>query len=203
MIDIEKNWEEFKSELINTEREGVNKLIDYLDQKTDFKNASASTKYHLNVEGGLTQHSLDVLKCGRLLNNQLNPKLDENSITIACLLHDLCKTNYYIKTKILDKEWKDKTDQWRKIDGWKVEDQLPLGHGEKSVIIAVRFIPLSPNEMTAIRWHMSWSDPGVHFSYPSGFPYRETLNKNPLSKLLIIADQLAEFTESYEGNKSV
>jgi hypothetical protein len=50
---------------------------------------------------------------------------------------------------------------------------------------------------------MSWSDPGVHFSYPSGFPYRETLNKNPLSKLLIIADQLAEFTESYEGNKSV
>ena len=201
MIDIEKNWTEIKGELFPTQRDGMNKLIDYLEKKTDFKTAVASTKFHLSVPGGLVQHSLNVLKYARLVNKELNLNITDDSLVIVSLLHDLCKVNYYVKGWEWDKEIKEATGKWVKKDTWKVEDQLPLGHGEKSVILAVRFIPLSANEMTAMRWHMSWSDLAVHFNYPSGFPFRETLDKNPLAKLLAIADQLAEFSESQDGTE--
>lgn len=196
MINTVENWKTFVLELQSTKREGIDKLIDYLVTSTDFSNAVASTKFHLSVPGGLTQHSLNVLKYARLVNKELNTQIAEDSLIITSLLHDLCKANYYIKGWEWDKEIKETTGKWVKKDAWKIEDQLPLGHGEKSVILAVRFIPLNTNEMTAIRWHMLWSDPGVHFNYPSGIPFRDVINKNPLAKLLAISDQMAEFYES-------
>lgn len=196
MIDIENNWIEYKGLLLETKREGVEKLIEYLEKETDMKTAPASTKFHLNVLGGLTQHSLNVLKYTTLVNNQLSLNIPEDSIVLTSLLHDVCKVNYYIMGWEWDKEIKEKENRWQKKDVWKVEDKLPLGHGEKSIFIAVRYIPLTDDEATSIRWHMGFSDAGVHFNYPSGFPFRETLNKNPLAKALAIGDQLAELYES-------
>lgn len=37
-------------------------------------------------------------------------------------------------------------------------NNLPLGHGEKSVIQIMRFMQLSEEEMLAIRWHMGAFD---------------------------------------------
>ena len=42
-------------------REGMDKLLDWLE-KSDFYRAPASTKYHGAYEGGLCEHSLDVLE---------------------------------------------------------------------------------------------------------------------------------------------
>lgn len=49
------------------------------------------------------------------------------------------------------------------IDGtfYKTEDRLPLGHGEKSVIILQSFIKLTRDEIVAIRWHMGSFDCAV------------------------------------------
>jgi hypothetical protein len=74
---------------------------------------------------------------------------------------------------------------------------IPLGHGEKSVILAVRYLTLSVSEMAAIRWHMGFSDQGVHSFYPSGSPFRESMDKYPLLKLLQLADAQAELYESF------
>lgn len=41
------------------------------------------------------------------------------------------------------------------------EDRLPLGHGEKSVIILQSFIKLTRDEIVAIRWHMGSFDCAV------------------------------------------
>ena len=59
-INLAKNKEEFES-LVRKyiKRDGVEKLLAWLDS-TDFYSAPASTKYHLCVEGGLCQHSLNV-----------------------------------------------------------------------------------------------------------------------------------------------
>ena len=203
MIDIEKNWTEIKGELFPTQRDGMNELIDYLEKKTDFKTAVASTKFHLSVVGGLAQHSLNVLKYARLVNKELNLNITDDSLAIVSLLHDLCKTNYYIKGWEWDKEIKEATGKWVKKDTWKVEDKLPLGHGEKSLVLIIRFIPLNTEEMCAIRHHMGFSDPGTQFNYPLGFPFRESLNKYPLVKVLMIADQLAEFSEANDNEKTV
>ena len=68
---------------------------------------------------------------------------------------------------------------------------LPLGHGEKSVIMLLSWgLSLKPEEMLAIRWHMSAWD------LPTQSPeHRESLNaakaKSPLVSLLQLADGFA------------
>ncbi|HKL42859.1 MAG TPA: hypothetical protein VJ962_09815 [Clostridia bacterium] len=44
-------------------------------------------------------------------------------------------------------------------DSWHFEDDLPLGHGEKSVILLQNYIKLNEREQLAIRWHMGpWEE---------------------------------------------
>jgi HD superfamily phosphohydrolase YqeK len=191
-MDIEKNFQQIKRELTLTGRAGIEDFLAWLEFETDFKSAPASTIHHLNVLGGLAQHSLNTLRFARVINKEFGNRESEINITIAALLHDLCKVNYYIQGEAWDKEWKDKTNQWRKIAVWKIDDKLPLGHGEKSVILARKFIDLADSEMLAIRWHMvKWdvSDPGIK-------PMNEARDKYPLVKIIAMADQMAETYET-------
>lgn len=55
----------------------------------------------------------------------------------------------------------DVTGAWHKEPFYKTEDRLPLGHGEKSVIILQSFIKLTRDEIVAIRWHMGSFDCAV------------------------------------------
>ena len=60
MINLQANKEEFEALARKyIKRDGLEKLLSWLEQ-TDFYSAPASTKYHLSVEGGLCQHSLNV-----------------------------------------------------------------------------------------------------------------------------------------------
>ena len=199
MIDKEKNWEEYKKALLDTGREGVKELVEYLENKTDMKTAPASAKYHLSVEGGLVQHSLNVKKYIEEIHKEMGLTISPTTLTLVSLLHDICKTNFYVMGWEWDKEYKEKTNQWRKLDVWKVEDQLPLGHGEKSVIIVSRFMPLKIEEMLAIRYHMLCSEGGM-LSYPANQAYKGALDKTVLIKLIAIADQMAEL---YESTRSI
>lgn len=201
-INKEANWTKLLEELRGTEREGIEDFIKYITERTDFKTAPASTKYHMNYPGGLAEHTLNVLRFTREVQEKLQvPDIDPHSLTLAALLHDLCKVNYYIVEEVFDKEYKNETNRWRKMEVWGVDDLIPLGHGEKSVIIASRYIKLNLEEMAAIRWHMAWSDQGVHSYYPSGAPFKTSLDKYPLLKLLMLGDEMAELYESfaYEG----
>ena len=56
---IFEKWEEFKSLLKSTNREGIENIITWLDE-SDFKCAPASTQYHSSMRGGLLYHSLQV-----------------------------------------------------------------------------------------------------------------------------------------------
>lgn len=193
------NKELIQTELNKVKREGMDKLLKFLEaDHTDFYTAPASTRFHLCEEGGLAQHSLNVLKFGRLIDKELSLDLPEESIILTCLLHDLCKVNFYVRGWEWDKEIKEKENIWQKKDCWKVDDQIPLGHGEKSVILIVRYIELTTAEMAAVRWHMMDSEPGVNFNYPTGLPYRASLDKFPLVKLVALADRMAELYESME-----
>ena len=44
-------------------REGADKLLDFLQNGSDFFTAPASTRYHGAHEGGLLEHSLNVYEC--------------------------------------------------------------------------------------------------------------------------------------------
>jgi len=140
-------------------REGADKLLDFL-LKSDFFTAPASTRYHLACEGGLLQHSLNVYDC--LVDILNRPRMKElygveysdESIAIAALLHDLCKVNFY-KTSF--RNVKDETGKWVSAPYYTIEDNLPYGHGEKSVYIVSGFMRLTRDEAFAIRYHMGFS----------------------------------------------
>ena len=56
--------EELKNKFIDllrsTKRDGIDELIDFLENKSDFFKAPASTRFHGDHEGGLLEHSLKV-----------------------------------------------------------------------------------------------------------------------------------------------
>ncbi len=75
-----------------------------------------------------------------------------------------------------------------KQDVWVVDDKLPIGHGEKSVYMIQKHIQLTDEEAIAIRWHMVAFDAGIHFNYPSGFPFRKSMKENKLLTILSASD---------------
>ena len=179
MLPIEENIEKFEKLLSTVRRDGVEKLLHYIQKNTDFYKAPASTKFHLACAGGLLQHSLNVYECliakreSSVWKDVLKDIPDESLIIIA-LLHDLCKANFYTEgtknQKTYDPEkvaaaeaWQRKRDAqgdfiWETVKTYQVDDKLPLGHGEKSVMLIQCYIRLTMQEVMAIRWHMGFSE---------------------------------------------
>lgn len=148
-------------------REGADKLLAYLSSDScDFFTAPASTKFHGNYEGGLCEHSLNVYDClcdilsRPRIKEQYGVSYSEESIAVAALLHDVCKTNFY---KISFRNVKNPEGRWESVPYYTIEDTLPYGHGEKSVYIVSGYMRLTRDEAFAIRYHMGFSgndDPG-------------------------------------------
>lgn len=164
--------------LLATKRKGIDNLIEWLET-TDFFTAPASTNYHLSKEGGLLEHSLNVYD--ELLKEIVVEGLDINnsSLVIVSLLHDLCKANYY---SVSERNVK-KDNKWIKEPYYTVNDQFPIGHGEKSVIIIQKYIELTNEEIASIRWHMGGYESKENYSYLS-----KTFSEYPLALMLHIAD---------------
>ena len=175
----EENIARYEALLSSVNRNGIDKLLGYIRNNTDFYKAPASTRFHLACEGGLLQHSLNVYDC--LVAKKDSPiwkpilaGIPDESLIIMALLHDLCKANFYMEgtknQKTYDPEkvaaaepWQRKHDQagdyiWETVKTYQVDDQLPLGHGEKSVMLVQCYIRLTMQEVMAIRWHMGFSD---------------------------------------------
>ena len=134
-------------------RDGATALKDWL-QKSDFATAPASTRYHGSHPGGLLEHSLNVYHRLKHLVETCwpddNPPSDE-TIAIVSMMHDLCKVNFYA---VEMRNRKNEYGQWEQYPFYIVDDQLPYGHGEKSVYILSGFMKLTREEAFAIRFHM-------------------------------------------------
>ena len=141
-------------------REGADRLLDFLcSDNSDFFTAPASTRYHGSYPGGLLEHSLNVYDCLRDYLSRPRVRevygLDytEESVAIVALLHDLCKVNFYVESTRNVKE----NGVWKAVPYYTIDDQLPYGHGEKSVYIASGYMRLTRDEAFAIRYHMGFS----------------------------------------------
>lgn len=128
---------------------GNKRARDFILEKSDFLTAPASKDKHDSEEGGLVNHSLNVLYWMiRYIPYSGEVKLKDPVIFFSfasmALLHDICKVNYYVKKQ--------------KEDGsyfYEIKDIYPFGHGEKSCdIISSLGIEMSPKERLAVRWHM-------------------------------------------------
>ena len=149
--------EQFIELLKSIKREGINELIEFLE-KTDFFIAPASTRFHGDYEGGLVEHSLKVYEIlkHKVENNIEKLDVSEDTIKIVALLHDVCKANYY---KVDYRNAKNSLGVWEKVPYYTVDDTIPYGHGEKSVMMITEYIKLTPEEKYSIRWHMGYTEP--------------------------------------------
>ena len=157
--NINEKKEEFVELLRSTGREGVDDLIENLEE-LGFFTAPASAGHHLNVAGGLVMHSLNTCRAAlaiweamKTLEPSLATEVRRESIIIASLLHDVCKSDIYKRSV---KKRKNALGQWEDSEGYKVTyKKFPMGHGEKSlVMVLLGGIDLYDDEMLAIRWHM-------------------------------------------------
>lgn len=178
--------EEFLEILKSIQRDGIDKLINYLET-TDFFEAPASSKFHSNFKEGLIQHSLSVYKILKKDLQDNNMNINEDTIKIVALLHDICKANYY---KVDYRNTKNEYGQWIKVPYYTVDDELPYGHGEKSVYILNNFIQLNRDEAMAIRWHMGGFDASVK---GGDFSLSKAFTEYPLALMLHIADMKSTY----------
>lgn len=194
-IDISANRERFIELLKSTGRDGIDYVIEDLDAWGFFE-APASVRNHFNFPGGLALHSLNVYDMAIAIRNATIPlrpdmekMLNTDSIAIAALLHDVCKTNIYRRTK---RKQRNEIGIWEEVEAYDVDySEMPVGHGEKSVIMLLRSgLDLEDEEIFAIRWHMGpWDLPSQSIEMEKS--YRKAQEKSPLVALIHTADTLA------------
>lgn len=200
----------FENYLMSVKRDGIDKLLDMI-RKSDFYIAPASTRFHGAYEGGLLEHTMNVLE--RALEKYNTPNTfwykvcrehgyTEENIIISALGHDICKIYFYIveyKNKKVYSEHGSKSDaqgrfDWESVPAYAIDDKMPLGHGSKSVIILDKYIKLETPEMYAIRWHM-----GAYEGKDNWNVLQQAMEKYPI--ILLIHEADAEASNVMEVEK--
>ena len=195
--DLEANKREFINLLRSTGREGVDDLIEYLDEgRNHFFTAPASVNHHLNHDGGLLQHSLYVCQAALKLREsvladkpELGPYLNRDSVIIASLLHDISKADIYVPVR---RKRKNASGLLVEVDTYDVTyENFPMGHGEKSAIMALwGGLDITQEELLAIRWHMTaWDLPFQSVEACKSLNTARDLH--PLCSLVQLADGIA------------
>ena len=171
------------SRLHAIKREGMNELIDFLTKEGDFFIAPASLKGHCNFPCGLAIHSHNVVELLLEKNKRYHLGLSTESIYLAGYLHDLCKINIFHPVLKLRYNAKNEKECYFTYE---CHDLFPLGHGEKSVMLAQQYIKLTKDEMMLIRWHT-----GPHTPCENIFRYDQALEVCPAIKAIFTADEEA------------
>lgn len=166
----------------------------------DFYNAPASTKYHLAYPGGLAIHTCNVIWY-QVQIQKPRTAAELGKIILSAVCHDFCKVNFYKPTYRNVKVYADNGSKqepdgrrfdWNSIMQYEVNDQLPLGHGFKSMHMALGFLreKMPRSVAAAICAHMNdpVDNPDVE----------KLLAEYPLALTLHMADMMASQIAEHE-----
>lgn len=184
---MEEQKENFMMIYSEIKRPGAEKLLNWL-QTTDIFTAPASTKFHGAYPGGLLDHILNVYY--RMFPEARRAGYEIETIAVVALLHDVCKLNVY-KEHITE-------TRFGNLINYTYEDNFPLGHGEKSIVLILQHMDLTADEMIAINWHMGAFDDRARTNMRR---LNEVFNGNKLAVLLHIADMQASFLDIAQGER--
>ena len=178
--------EEFLNLLRSIKRDGIEELISFIES-TDFFTAPASTRFHGDHPGGLLEHSMKVYEIlvEKVKNASIKLDVSEDTLKIVALLHDICKVNFY---KIDYRNAKNALGVWEKVPYYTIEDTIPYGHGEKSVMMITEYMKLTPEEKYSIRLHMGYTEPKENYNAIGA-----TYKKYPIALLTHEADLEATY----------
>ena len=177
--------------LKSTKKEGIEDLISYMEESGFFE-APCSGAFHLAKEGGLAEHSLNVYRTMFVLNEMFDANIEESSLVISGLLHDLGKMGDFGKPNYVPNILK--SGKVSDSKPWETnKDLLYVPHEIRSIVIAERFIPLTEDEEFAILYHN-----GMYSELKYSYSGKET----PLALILHFADMwCARVTEIEKEEK--
>lgn len=133
-------------------RDGVEDFLEALECN-GFYDAWASTSYHCNYEGGLCEHTLNVINYALQLADTFKSDVSRESIVLCACCHDVGKAyNYYV----------DNTLKSGKLSGTKPKKINPTlmikSHAMRSLNIVSKFFDLSESEKVCILSHDGFFD---------------------------------------------
>lgn len=155
-------------------------------RSTDFYIAPASTKYHDAEAVGLLKHTLKVInKLYELMNMKTFKDADCAQATVAAIVHDWCKIDFY---EGYMRNVKNEEGVWEQVPSFRCKgSSIPLGHGVTSMFIAQKFFKLTTEMALAIRWHMGEYD----VSESQSHDLMDANERYPMVLLLQTADRLS------------
>ena len=178
--------------LVAERRESFDALAAFVESRTDYLNAPASTRFHLCRPHGLLEHSINVAETMLRMKQVLAPELTDESCVIVALFHDLGKAGlpgeplYLEQTDLNTKTKKDgKLPAPYLFNG----DTIHLGVPIRSLYLIGPHFPLTPTEAQAIVYH-----DGQYVRENRGIATFE----EPLSLLLQYADNWCGFVVERE-----
>jgi hypothetical protein len=159
MIEIEKyssssvreRYEALKRK-VTERRDAVLRFIVFLETQTSWLTSPASTRFHLNIEGGLLIHSVGVTENALRIKDILAPAISDESVVISGLCHDIGKVGYPGKPYYLpnDNSWEvEKRGITYKVNS----DVITMNLAVRSLFLVSQYVPLTEQEAQAIVAH--------------------------------------------------
>ena len=150
-MTIQECYEALKNKVVKRKKQ-FDVFIEMLEKETSWLTSPASTRYHLNKEGGLLEHSVSVAENLLKFREFLAPEISEESCVIVGLFHDVGKIGMPGKPRYLknDNEWEiRKRGMTYKIN----PEEVHMGLAARSLYLITKYIPLSDSEAQAILYH--------------------------------------------------
>ena len=141
---------------VQVRKNELEKLADFIEANMEWLTAPASTKFHLNIESGLLEHSCNVAENLLALKNLLAPGISDESCVICGLFHDLGKVGMPGNPLYLLNEPTEKQLRYGYLP------EHPYRYNTKMTYLSVPlrslhyvlpYIPLSDEEVQAIAYH--------------------------------------------------
>ena len=154
-MTVTQRYENLKSR-VKERRDEFSRLIDFVENETDYLSSPASTRFHLCKKHGLLEHSVNVAENMLRLRDAIAPDIDEESCIIVALIHDLGKAGMPGKPQYIANEPTAKQKQYGYGPSvpYRMNDNLIyLSVPLRSLYLALPHISLSESEVQAIMYH--------------------------------------------------
>ena len=153
--EVQKRYEALKAK-VKTRADEFADLIEFIETKTSWLTAPASTRFHLSKEGGLLEHSVNVAETLLRIKDTLYPIIDDESCVIVGLLHDLGKAGTPEAAQYLKNEPTARQRQYGYGPTYPYSfnrDLTYLSVPVRSLYLALPYIYLTEEEAQAIVYH--------------------------------------------------
>ncbi len=153
--DLIKRYNDLKTKVLVRKAE-FKELCDFIENKTEWLTAPASTRFHLSKKHGLLEHSCNTAEIMLKLKAVLAPALSDESCVIVSLLHDLGKVGMPGNAQYLVNEPSSRQKQ-SGYTAWAPyrfnNDLTYLSVPIRSLYLTLPYLLLSEDEVQAIAYH--------------------------------------------------